>query len=95
MILISSNPTTQPTTSRCATPATTPTPERVFEHDNVAISRHDLLVLDPHQQLEAGRVHLLPQVEIPMKMNQKIAEGRRQEKSISTKVKKAFNWGKK
>ena len=69
---------------------------RVYEHDHAATSRQDLLLLDPYQQLEAGRVHLIPQhPEIPMVMNQEMIEVRRKEKSISTKVKKAFNWGKK
>ena len=87
---------TQPTTSRCATPSTTPTQERIYEHNHIAISRHDLLLLDPNQQLEAGRVHLIPQhFEIPMEMNQDRTEARRKEKSLSTKIKKAFNWGKK
>ena len=88
--------TFQQAISRCATPTTTPTQERVYEHDHAAISRQDLLFLDPYQQLEAGRVHLIPQhLEIPMEVNQEMIEVRRKEKSISTKVKKAFNWGKK
>ena len=84
------------TRSRCATPTKTPTQERIYEHDHRAFSRPNLLLLDPNQQLEAGRVHLIPQhLEIPMEMNQERTEVRRKEKSISTKVKKAFNWGKK
>ena len=87
--------TLQQTISRCATPTTTPTQERVYEQDHAAISRQDLLFLDPYQQLEAGRVHLIPQdFEMPIE-NQERTGARRKEKSLSTKVKKAFNWGKK
>ena len=83
--------THQHTSSRCATPITTPTQERIYEHAHVPISRHDLLFLDPNQQLEAGRVHLIPQhLEIPMEMNQEKTGARRKEKSLSTKVKEGF-----
>ena len=88
--------THQRTSSRCATPITTPTQERIHEHAHVPISRHELLFLDPNQQLETGRVHLIPQdLEITVEMDQEMTGARRKEKSLSTKVKKAFNWGKK
>ena len=130
--------TTPVLTSRQATPVSTHTQERLpdqWQHEDHPYQDQQLM-LDPTQQLQEGRVHMLPHLlhipqpatvqlqwppgtdptyarrveeiansnflppsqdhlRIQLAMHQASSEARRKEKSISTKVKKAFNWGKK
>jgi hypothetical protein len=130
--------TTPVLTSRHASPVTTFTQERLsdqWQHEDHPYQELQLM-LDPAQQLQEGRVHMLPHhlpipqpttvqlqwpqgtdptyarrveeiansnflppsqdhLRIQLAMHQASSEARRKEKSISTKVKKAFNWAKK